>query len=77
MIIDTAAVATYEKHPLVRQVARDLLTRLGGAALPIAHRAVGRMQAADDPEGTSLWLAIHAQLAAARLHMGEDSDTRH
>lgn len=77
MTINTAAVATYQKHPLVRQVARDLLTRLGGAALPVASRAVGRMQAADDSEGVSLWLAIHAHLAAASVHMGAESDTRH
>ncbi|MEX6724409.1 hypothetical protein [Parapedomonas caeni] len=77
MTVNSSVIAAYQRHPLVRQVARDLMTRLGEAALPIAYRAVDRMRNSHDTEGMSLWLAIHAQLAEASIHLGGSSDTCH
>lgn len=67
MIDHDGEVATYQRHPLVQHVARNLRINLGDRAVPMAHQAIERMRNLCNEEGLTLWLAIHASMMEAEV----------
>jgi len=69
---------TQTQSVLIDHVARNLWSRLGARALPLADAAVARMYRAADDDGLDLWLAIHERLVdAAGPWAGIDAITVH